>query len=862
MKGDFSRQTFDAKKHYTRVLTQQGRVQLDADWNEQQSIHQYRTAIESKDVVGASGAPQHDAGFLISTADGKTLTIGRGRYYVDGMLCENESHTGYRSQPDFPNAPDVITLLTNAQATAAIIYLDVWSRNITALDDPLIRETALGGPDTATRLKTVWQVKALPAKPAGGGAVSCGDSLPDWDTLVAPSTGMLSARAQPTQATDSPCLLPPSAGYRRLENQLYRVEVHQGGALGTATFKWSRDNGAVVTAVESVNGQDVTVHDLGRDDVLGFAGGQWVELSDDVQELSGLPGQLLQIDRVNTATRVVSLKTAPTVVDPTRHPKLRRWDSAGSLTVVVAATNSGWIALEDGVEVKFEPGNYSVGDYWLIPARTATGDIEWPFASPHPPLGIIHHYGRLAVATLAGGALTLQDCRKVFSALADAPPAVHVTGINWVNDDVVTQDFIQTNGLQVFFDGALTPPPTDGSSGVVAVNLEMPLVVKPAATAGDSSVSAQFGAILNGDISFPAASTLLWRPAKGGAEIKSLMVFLVSQQVSRVRVRYSLKGRSLWQDSGNGRLYVDGQALGQSGLRADGTPRIDLQLPSGDRRRASDFDSWFYVQLQIPPANLAGLSLSAPDVLAGAPVTGTVSLDFPAPANGVQVKLTSSAKQVTVPETVTVQVGATQATFTVTTAATQLAGSIDVVITAAAGNVILTAQLTLQVISVAVSPTEMSLNGSHSQQFAAVVTGTSDQTVNWSVVEPGGGSVSALGLYTAPPTAGTFHVVATSTVDPSKTGAATIHVVPKQKDKEKEKEKELFKETHKEKEREIKLDDIKIHHQEAMPALMHPILLPGLDQIPSAFEPPAVGRAFIRPAERPEPTPFAHIGAP
>ena len=38
MKGDFTRDTFDASNHFTRVLMQQGRVQLDADWNEQTAI--------------------------------------------------------------------------------------------------------------------------------------------------------------------------------------------------------------------------------------------------------------------------------------------------------------------------------------------------------------------------------------------------------------------------------------------------------------------------------------------------------------------------------------------------------------------------------------------------------------------------------------------------------------------------------------------------------------------------------------------------------------------------------------------------------------------------------------------------------
>ena len=38
MKGDFTRDTFDPTRHFSRVLMQQGRVQLDADWNEQTAI--------------------------------------------------------------------------------------------------------------------------------------------------------------------------------------------------------------------------------------------------------------------------------------------------------------------------------------------------------------------------------------------------------------------------------------------------------------------------------------------------------------------------------------------------------------------------------------------------------------------------------------------------------------------------------------------------------------------------------------------------------------------------------------------------------------------------------------------------------
>ena len=42
MKGDFTRSTYDRHNHYRSVRMQQGRVQLDADWNEQADITLHR----------------------------------------------------------------------------------------------------------------------------------------------------------------------------------------------------------------------------------------------------------------------------------------------------------------------------------------------------------------------------------------------------------------------------------------------------------------------------------------------------------------------------------------------------------------------------------------------------------------------------------------------------------------------------------------------------------------------------------------------------------------------------------------------------------------------------------------------------
>ena len=89
-------------------------------------------------------------------------------------------------------------------------------------------------------------------------------------------------------------MLPPSGGgYRRLENQMYIVEIHNSGEAGNgATFKYSRDNGTVVTKIRDISGEEIKVDSNGKDKLLGFASGQWVEIIDDYRELHGIPGTM------------------------------------------------------------------------------------------------------------------------------------------------------------------------------------------------------------------------------------------------------------------------------------------------------------------------------------------------------------------------------------------------------------------------------------------------------------------------------------------------------------------------------------------------------------------------------------------
>lgn len=622
MKGDFSRDTFDPKNHFARVLMQQGRVQTDADWNEQGAQVEYRVETEGADVIGACGAPIHEAGFAI-TSDGNTLYISAGRMYVDGILVENETDAlDYFDQPDLPNfylpdlpdPRDITRLLQNAKLTTGIAYLDVWQRHMSALDVPQIREVALGGPDTTTRAKVVWQVKVLPIAagvgvPASGETPTCDSDFAEWDSLTTAPTGLLSARTSPLVPTTDECQIPPSAGYTRLENQLYRVEIHQGGNFSTdpITFKWSRDNGTVVTLIEKISGHEITVHDVGPDDVLGFANGQLVEVIDDALELNGQRGQLIRIADVNTATRVITLASSPGLLyDATRHPKLRRWDGAGDVK-----SDGTWQALEGGVEVQFATGSYNTGDYWLIPARAATGEIEWPRDAakapiPQPRRGIIHHYCRLGLVSIAGGSLAVTaDCRKLFPPLTDikaalVAQAIHVTDTNWMNDDLFDVDQFLSDGLSITL--SVAPDPISVSDATMIVTMEFPQsMLAPGGETAAFGPGLILNFILDGTLKIDTGPpyALHWRPLdRLGSWLEPLVRRV--DALRRLRVRVTLKGHLIWSDTDGQRLYLDGQAFGEPSVRADGkTPRTALHPPSGDVVRASDFESWFY--LEKPP---------------------------------------------------------------------------------------------------------------------------------------------------------------------------------------------------------------------------------------------------------------------
>jgi hypothetical protein len=112
------------------------------------------------------------------------------------------------------------------------------------------------------------------------------------------------------------------------------------------------------------------------------------------------------------------------------NPKVRRWDQTDNKdldlvqgAVPVKEGQDAWINLEDGVQIAFSPdGEYRTGDYWLIPVRVATGELEWPVSATGPvalpPDGIEHHYAPLGFVWKRAGELIQEPCHCEFEPLS------------------------------------------------------------------------------------------------------------------------------------------------------------------------------------------------------------------------------------------------------------------------------------------------------------------------------------------------------------------------------------------------------------------------------------------------------------
>lgn len=79
-------------------------------------------------------------------------------------------------------------------------------------------------------------------------------------------------------------------------------------------------------------------------------------------------------------------------------------------------------------------------------------------------------------------------------------------------------------------------------------------------------------------------------------------------------------------------------------------------------------------------------------------------------------------------------------------------------------------------VSISINPTTATVSAGATQTFTATVLGTKNTAVTWRVTEANGGSITSTGVYTAPATAGTYRITATSVADDKKSATVTVNV--------------------------------------------------------------------------------------
>ena len=447
MKGDYSRFSFDKKKHYSAVLMQQGRLQLDSDWNEQVQISEHRNTALFRDLVGRSGTPKGNA-MTLELKDKTTLTLTRGVCYIDGLFLEND---------------EVLELKKDALAEGDgdfLVYLDAWTREVDAAEDSELVDPAIEL-DTTTRLKTEWKLcpKRIPAGVAGA-----------WKTTFQAGRWpeVLSNKNLPAGLSGADWWWPVSTGKMTLtfgtlkvkDNRLYRVEIHevtkeihevtkQPDGTARVQLKWSRDNAFVCAEVKPEEG-DEGAYKLAKDSLNlreAFKDAAYIELC--TPEAAGL---LLDMRKAQFEEGVLVLGEAYAEawekLKRTGKLLIRRWDG-----VFENGEKKNSLEEELGLTLAFEEeegGFYRSGDYWQLLIREKEV-LNWTSGTSKAPEGVTHHFAALAIVKVSGG-------------VVEAPDILHIQFNPLTSPNLSTDSDLDVRSLTVQLESILKGNTTVGTT--------------------------------------------------------------------------------------------------------------------------------------------------------------------------------------------------------------------------------------------------------------------------------------------------------------------------------------------------------------------------------------------------------------
>jgi hypothetical protein len=432
--------SYDDQRQYRSVVTQQGRVALEADANEAWTIAGEEAREEALDVVGPSGTP--DDGYRLTVGTAFDLTVGPGTMYVGGVRATLTHPVTYSQQggPPPPGSRDPVEWLDCstdpdwhlASAPAPgnkpneLVYLSLAETEVSSVEDPTLTEVALGGPDTSQRVRLVQRIKRL-----GTTGATCGSAMVDAEAAWAvegltfdPSAMRLvsGARLQVSfttlAAVTDPCQpvgpegCEPDAqgGYLGADNQLIRIQVTDWDqATGMGKLVWGFDDASFLYRLDVTQYPVVALqsrppdssHEPAKDQAvellrsavsLGGEGAFVASASGQVTEgafVASASGQVMKVTtgyvRDGQAIELPPLPPGPAsdVRDHSKTPVafLRVWEEQLDFTRgAPVALNP--LQRPTGIQVALttEDGTspFHPGDFWLVGVRPIVPTVVYP----------------------------------------------------------------------------------------------------------------------------------------------------------------------------------------------------------------------------------------------------------------------------------------------------------------------------------------------------------------------------------------------------------------------------------------------------------------------------------------------------
>ena len=433
MVADIARVTYDPTRQYRSLIWQQGRVTLEADNNEAEIIDGEALRLETIDIIGPAGTP--DNGYAVSSGKGPAgVVIGPGIFYLGGWRLELDK--AY-DMPGSANSKEDIELAR--KGGDFVVSLLITEQSVCAVEDQALREVALGGPDSAARMRLM---QTFPRLPVGGdtcaaAATTIAALLAEDGVTIDPysyqliSSATLQANFVPGPPSSDACTPAAAGGYLGADNQMVQITVTAFNAKAqTGTLLWGWNNASLLYRATASDPLTLTLTNTPVDQEHAPQQNQFVEilrtdldLGDDnyVANGQGFVVSLAQGYSFDTGQIVLS-SPLPSDYQNNKKPLfVRLWQAEVPFNAGAQTPLDDVSGITVAISMTALPSHIAARPFWNIAVRPSMPQNNYPqryYDTPQPPEGPRQWICDLAVAKASDkGCTILEDCRPTFTPL-------------------------------------------------------------------------------------------------------------------------------------------------------------------------------------------------------------------------------------------------------------------------------------------------------------------------------------------------------------------------------------------------------------------------------------------------------------